>query len=356
MSISALLSNPQIPDREGFEDYLQNLADLVPTIERCLARLKREPESAEQIAELFRALHNLKGDATICQVQLGVLIAHPLETLLGRMRQRELTFTPLLGELIQLAVDRLEAGVEAQAGGRPMASLRLQLLVDGLEHINALNPGLVAPSAAHLIESLTGNPAVHVEHSSVRMAADLKFFHRLALRFEERSPWLKGRSQRQRRLALDTLAISRNTDVDPQQLEAAVYMHDIGMMFLPEKHWLKPGELVGNDISHIHLHPTLGAGLLERMPDWAAAAEMVAQHHERPNGTGYPAGLRGSAICSGARLLALVDAFEAIMTRAPDRKASRALMRAMSELNASNLQFDPYWVEHFNTMVRQRTA
>lgn len=68
---------------------------------------------------------------------------------------------------------------------------------------------------------------------------------------------------------------------DPAQLEAAAYMHDVGMMFLPEGMWLnKLGRLNEDDKKALRAHPGYGAGLLERMEGWGPAAEMMAQHHE----------------------------------------------------------------------------
>jgi hypothetical protein len=62
-------------------------------------------------------------------------------------------------------------------------------------------------------------------------------------------------------------------------------------------------------------HPDYAAGLLSRMDGWEAAAEMVAQHHEMPDGKGYPEGSPPTQICDGAKILAIVDAFEAVMLK-----------------------------------------
>ena len=115
-----------------------------------------------------------------------------------------------------------------------------------------------------------------------------------------------------RQLALDTNRAA-GSPADAVQLEAAVYMHDVGMMFLPEAVWLKVGNMSDRERGMLHTHPGFGADLLERMESWKAAAEMVRQHHETPDGAGYPARLRGDAICPGAKLLAIADAFEAVM-------------------------------------------
>ena len=76
------LTQPHIQDREALQEFLDALTDLVPGIERNIAKLKHKPEDKGLISDLFRGLHTIKGDAALCKVELGVLIAHPLETLL----------------------------------------------------------------------------------------------------------------------------------------------------------------------------------------------------------------------------------------------------------------------------------
>ena len=80
---------------------------------------------------------------------------------------------------------------------------------------------------------------------------------------------------------------------------------------------------------------------------------MVAQHHEMPDGGGYPAGLRDEAIHAGAKIIAIVDAFEAVMHKHSDRGHSRSLLRAIAEINACDNQFAPEWIGHFNGVVRK---
>ncbi len=142
--------------------------------------------------------------------------------------------------------------------------------------------------------------------------------------------------------------------VNSLQLEAAVYMHDIGMMFLPESAWLKQGKLSADDTRLLHAHPDHAAGLLARMHGWEEAARMVREHHEMPDGGGYPAGLKDAQICAGAKIIAIVDAFESITTKHAQRGQGRSVLRAIAEINASDRQFDPVWIAHFNSVVRRR--
>ena len=357
------LTQPRIDDRVSLEEFKDDLVDLAQKIEQDIGRLKQAPEDRTIIANLFRAFHNIKGDASLCKVEMGSIIAHPIETLLGRLREGELQFTELMGEIILLTVDRLELATESLVAGRPLDNLQLVKLFEGLDKLSLVGQAELNDTASRVIESVTGfRPAtekagvskkraatVHPRESQV---ADLHFFHTLAQQFETRSPHFKGRTARILRLALETNLVG-DQPVDPLQLEAAVYMHDVGMMFLPESNWLKVGSFSEEHKKALAAHPGYGAGLLERMGTWQVAAEIVLQHHEMPDGAGYPAGLTRDDICPGAKILSIVDAFEAVMLKHSHRGHSRSKLRAIAEVNACDNQFAQEWIGPFNSVVRR---
>lgn len=349
----------QIADRELLVEFRDALNDHAATLERQVANLTRAPDDRDAVGSLFRALHTIKGDAAICRFELGVRITHPIEGLLVRLREGKLIFSPLLGEAILLALDRLELSVESLLAGRSLESLRLQALIDGLDALERSdNAGLEAGAVA-LIEAVTGfRPAGAaarlIPKAPARMqgnAGDLLFFQQLAHQLETYSPLFKGRSGRLLRLALDTNTRAAKP-VDAAQLEAAVYLHDIGMMFLPESIWLKVGPLTDSERLVMHQHPSFAAGLAERMEGWQEAAAMIAQHHEMVDGHGYPQGLNEDQIVPGAKILAIVDAFEAVTLKHSHRGAGRSLLRAVAEINASDKQFSTEWIGHFNHVIR----
>ncbi len=360
---ASVFNTPIVQDRLALEEFSDALVDRAPQIERDVARLKKSPADREITADLFRAIHNIKGDASLCKFELGSAIAHPIESMMSRFREGEIPFSDLLAELILLAIDRLELATDALLAGRSVEHLRLSDLVDGLTKVAEQPVARLDQECASLIESVTGFPPVLPEPSSrqprsssrtddASVAADLQFFRTLALQYESRSPLFKGRTMRILRLALETNKAGGNR-VDMRQLEAAVYLHDIGMMLLPESVWLKVGKLNEQDIVTMRNHPGFSAGLLQRMPGWEAAAEMVAQHHEMPDGQGYPSGLIGSQICDGAKIIAIVDAFEAVMLKHIHRGKNRSVLRAIAEINACDRQFSPEWIAPFNGVIRK---
>lgn len=363
MDIRKVIS-PVIEDQEALQTFFDALIDHVLTIERDVSRLKDVPGDRDVIASLFRAMHNIKGDAAMCKVDFAVAIAHPIEGLLSRLRAGEVTFSDLAAEAILLATDRLELATDALLNGQTVENLRLLPLVQGLEKMSRAMPEGIDAAASALIESVTGfkaSSAVALPRSTrvgagskknLQVADDLRFFRAIALQSEARSPLFKGRTNRILRLALETNQ-ARDKVVDPVQLEAAVYLHDIGMMLLPEAIWLKVGRMTDEEKAILRSHPGYAAGLVQRMEGWEDAARMIAQHHEMPDGGGYPEGLKGADICDGAKILAIIDAFEAVMLKHIHRGKNRSVLRAIAEINACDNQFAPEWIEPFNRVIRR---
>lgn len=363
MTDLTLLIHPKIIDPETIHDFSDALTDRAREIERNIAALSKDPENKVIVADTFRALHNIKGDAALCSVPMAGLIAHPLESLLTRLRSGEMRYSPLFGEIILLTMDRLELAIEALMAGKPVDQLKLPELVTGLEQLSQATQNQFDLHAAQLIKIVTGfqpkiSNTVLVSTTNTQnppkresMASDLRFFRSLALQFETRSPLFVGRTDRIHQLVTDTNRMA-GSPVDEAQLEAASYMHDIGMMFLPESIWFKVGKMSSEERAALHTHVDLSAGLLERMENWGVAAEIVRQHHEAWDGSGYPAGMTGATICTGAKILAIVDAFEAVMLKHSTRGHSSSTLRAIAEINACDKQFAPEWIEPFNNVVR----
>lgn len=352
-------------DKDALQEFIESLSDLAPTIERDIARLKNTPGDREVIGNLFRAIHNIKGDAALCKVDLAVTIVHPIETVLSRFRNGEIEFSDITAEAVLLAIDRLELASDCLFSGKSLDALRLPTLIRGLERLAQASAGDLDECAGDLIETVTGfRPAAEASnlirgrvspissHAKNQEAEDLRFFRSLADQLEARSPLFKGRTLRLLRLAMETNQIMAKA-VDPIQLEAAIYMHDIGMMFLPEAIWLKQERMSDPERQSLRTHPAYAAGILARMNGWDAAAQIVAQHHEMPDGEGYPAGLKAAQIADGAKILAIVDAFEAIMLKHINRGKNRSVLRAIAEVNACDKQFAPEWIEPFNRVIRR---
>jgi len=361
MNIDALL-HPQVNDQETLQEFSDSLSDQIVKIELDISKLKHAPTDKLVIADLFRALHTIKGDAGMCKVELAVMITQPIESLLSRLRNGEIKFSDPLAEAILLATDRLELAVLALGKGDSVEQLKLVELVNGLEQLAVVPPLALDAEAGEVIKVVTGfqmssklsttNAASTATARSAEVViADLRFFRALALQYEARSPLFKGRSERQLHLALETNRLAGSL-VDPLQLEAAVYMHDVGMMFLPESVWLSGNKLSDDEKRQLQEHPVYGSGLLERMEGWQEAAAIVSQHHERQDGAGYPNGIKSAVISPGAKLMSIIDTFESVTLKHSQRGHGRSLVRAIAEVNAGNDQFAPEWIIPFNIVIR----
>jgi diguanylate cyclase (GGDEF)-like protein/putative nucleotidyltransferase with HDIG domain len=135
------------------------------------------------------------------------------------------------------------------------------------------------------------------------------------------------------------------TEPEMQALQAAALLHDIGKLAVPEYIISKPGKLTHEEFQKMKVHPLVGAEILERARFPYPVAAIVRAHHEKWNGEGYPAGLRGEEIPIGARILAAVDCLDALASNRQYRSAlppDEAMARVVAE---SGTSFDPRVVQ-----------
>ena len=108
---------------------------------------------------------------------------------------------------------------------------------------------------------------------------------------------------------------------DTQAVETAALLHDIGKLAVPEHILSKPGPLTAHERKKMQIHAQVGAEIVEAVAFPCPVAPLIRSHHERWDGTGYPAGLRGEDIPIGARILAVVDTFDAVTSDRPYRRS-----------------------------------
>lgn len=143
----------------------------------------------------------------------------------------------------------------------------------------------------------------------------------MALVIEKRDPYTSGH---QKRVALLAEAIAEEMGLPQEQIQGirlAGMIHDIGKIAVPAEILSKPGVLTDLEIRMIREHSQIGHDVLEKIDFPWPVAEMVLQHHERIDGSGYPRGLLGSDICLEAKILAVADVFEAMVSHRPYRQA-----------------------------------
>jgi len=160
-------------------------------------------------------------------------------------------------------------------------------------------------------------------------------------------PWQAGHC---RQTVANALMIGQAVRLDANalhQLKLAALLHDIGLLMLPARllSMLSSRELLDCE-SYIAIqnHPRLGATLLEPFSFLREAAILIAHHHERWDGSGYPYGVRGEFIPLGARILSIVDAFDAIHVPGTSCPETRNKIALRILVVASGTQFDPMLV------------
>jgi diguanylate cyclase (GGDEF)-like protein/putative nucleotidyltransferase with HDIG domain len=181
------------------------------------------------------------------------------------------------------------------------------------------------------------------ERRQVRELGSLHFrtIEALALAIEGHDPSKHGHLRRVSIYVTEIGKQMRLPERELQALHAAAMLHDIGKLAVPEHIVTKPGQLSEAEFERIKIHPTAGAEILEQVDFPYPVAPVVRAHHEKWDGSGYPAGLAGTAIPLGARILAAVDCFDALVSDRYQRQAM-TLDQAMEYLRGeAGKSFDP---------------
>ena len=121
--------------------------------------------------------------------------------------------------------------------------------------------------------------------------------------------------------AAELARLAGMSDGEIEGVKVAALLHDIGKLAVPEHILTKPGRLTPDEFERVRIHPAIGADIIRAVPFPYPVAPYIKSHHERWDGSGYPEGLRGEEIPLGARVLAIVDYFDALTTDRPYHKA-----------------------------------
>jgi putative nucleotidyltransferase with HDIG domain len=137
-------------------------------------------------------------------------------------------------------------------------------------------------------------------------------------------------------------------------IEGGALLHDIGKLSVDTDILTKPGSLDAHERAAIEQHPLSSAEVVSRVDLLKESTDIVRHHHERPDGRGYPAGLKGHEIPVGARILNVADAFDAMISDRPYRKR-KSVEEALEELKrGAGDEFDPVVVEYLTRLVTKQ--
>jgi len=175
----------------------------------------------------------------------------------------------------------------------------------------------------------------------------MEFLEVLAETIEVKDRFMRGHARRvsfyasllAERLSLEVSAL--------EEVRVAAFLHDLGKVGVPTDLLLRAGSLDATERALVEQHPAIGARLVKPLAIPNAIASAIQHHHEWWDGTGYPDGLKGEEIPLTSRIISVVDAFDAMSS---DRPYRRALVReaAIDEIRRfSGIQFDPYFAKEF---------
>lgn len=170
---------------------------------------------------------------------------------------------------------------------------------------------------------------------------------------EARDPYTAGHQQRVADIAS---AIAEKIGMDENQIEGlklGASIHDIGKLAIPTEMLVKPTRLTQLEYSVIKTHVEAGVDILKSVKFPWPVLDIISQHHERLDRSGYPNGLKGNEICLEGRILAVADVFEAMSAHRPYRP-SLGISKAMEELNRNRGKFyDPQVVDALKQLLRE---
>jgi putative two-component system response regulator len=157
-----------------------------------------------------------------------------------------------------------------------------------------------------------------------------------------------------RRVANFTLALARAAGIDEALMKhiwRGSMLHDAGKLGIPDSILLKPGSLTAEEWSIMRMHPVYAYTWLAGIAYLRPSLDIPYCHHEKWNGTGYPRGLAGEEIPLTARLFAIVDVWDALISDRPYRKALSPEAAWQIIRGESGKHFDPYVVRLFAEMM-----
>lgn len=209
------------------------------------------------------------------------------------------------------------------------------------------------------LQTLAAQLAVALQNArAMRGQEDLYFgtLRALAMALETKDPYSHGTTERIADIAMSLARELRMPDQQAESLRVAALLHDIGMEAAGEAVHTADRPLTLTERGLLTMHPVIAADILREVPALKDVAPIVYHHHERFDGTGYVGGLAGEEIPLGSRVLALVDAYTAMTSPRPWRKAM-PVDEALKELERNaGTQFDPHVVDAFVALARREPA
>lgn len=186
-----------------------------------------------------------------------------------------------------------------------------------------------------------------------RLYADLRLAYMqtikaLAKTIDARDHYAYDHSEDVKKVSLAICIELRLSTKETEDIAEACELHDLGKIGVEDSILTKDSGLSEQEWERIRRHPQVGARILEPLPYLTAVTEMIRQHHERFDGSGYPEGRKGKDILLGARIINLADSYESMRSARPWRRKPLSRQEAIEDIKKhSGTQFDPEITEAF---------
>ena len=201
-----------------------------------------------------------------------------------------------------------------------------------------------------MLQSIANQAAVAIENANLYRDVQRSYLETvlaLVQAVEEKDRYTRGHSER---VTAFSVKIAGAMGLHPRQIrmiEYAAVLHDIGKIGIDLAIIQKRGRLTPEEFTVVKNHPLIGERIIRPIGFLTDALPAIAQHHEQYDGSGYPRGLTGERMAPEARILAVADAYDAMITERPYRKPLSKRAAVAELLRCSGSQFDPKVVEHF---------
>jgi diguanylate cyclase (GGDEF)-like protein/putative nucleotidyltransferase with HDIG domain len=179
----------------------------------------------------------------------------------------------------------------------------------------------------------------------------LAIIESLTMAIDAKDPLTRGHIERVRALAEGLARAVGYPEDQMEGLKAAALLHDIGKLAVPEHILNKPGKLSSAEYSKIMIHPVVGADILSNVEFPYEVVPIVKHHHEKYDGTGYPSRLKGEDIPYGARILTVIDCYDALTSNRPQRARYERAEALELMRNEAGRTFDPAILARFLEIV-----
>lgn len=367
-------------DEDFFVDFLESVQESVYEIERQMVAFENNQSEPVYLYNTIKAVEHIKSSARTGFLDPIVSLGQTIEDFLLVIQDNIEYYHSSLGELILIATDELRVICEILANRRILNEFRIDEVKQIFHLLMEISREHWGPKGQELIRHFSHGDSNHTSENAsarytftsnlnqtlkessnrpiqtekgVNLEDHIPTLEKLSCELDSRVPYWDNRTQH---ILNTALGINQNlkSPMHQSSLTAASHLHDIGMAFLPDAILTKTERFNEEDIARVQQHPQVGYQFASLVTNDQEVTLAVFQHHERYDGRGYPLGIGGENICTGAKILAIADTFFAMTHKRADRQFKKSFLRAVNEINnLSGVQFDPLTVHAFNRWIEK---